>query len=349
MEPREARWMLKGYDRRNLEDRKSDQMRGLPRPGIQKPVSGDGERVELVPADALKMGDMSLRQVILQRRSRRKFTETPLTREELSFLLFATQGVQEIIRNQQDEPLATIRTVPSAGARHAFETYIVVLNVEGITPGLYRYLPLEHQLAAENHDDNLSEKVIDACCGQRFTGKGAVVFIWTAVPYRMEWRYHDSSAKFISLDAGHLCQNLYLAAESIGAGTCGIGAYFDDLANEIVGVDGENEIVVYIAPVGKVRVHRRVHLRSEDMAKFEGSYRREPGGETLVTVSRAGDQLIFDIPDRVRFKLTPFAANKFVADDYGDMEVEFKTDNGRITGMVLDQFGELVEFVRISG
>ena len=74
-------------------------------------------------------------------------------------------------------------------------------------------------------DDQLPEKVADACYGQAFVGKAAVVFIWTVIPYRTEWRYGPVSHKVIAMDAGHLCQNLYIAAESIGCGTCAIGAY----------------------------------------------------------------------------------------------------------------------------
>ena len=64
------------------------------------------------------------------------------------------------------------------------------------------------------------------------------------------------SHKMIALDAGHLCQNLYLACEAIGAGTCAIGAYQNDKMDAIVGVDGQDEFVIYIAPVGKKEISR---------------------------------------------------------------------------------------------
>jgi SagB-type dehydrogenase family enzyme len=80
----------------------------------------------------------------------------------------------------------------------------------------------------------------------------AVCFIWTAVPYRMEWRYSTLSPKLIALDAGHVCQNLYLACEAIGAGTCAIGAYDQRAIDAFLRVDGVDEFAVYMAPVGKV-------------------------------------------------------------------------------------------------
>jgi SagB-type dehydrogenase family enzyme len=145
-----------------------------------------------------------------------------------------------------------LRTVPSAGCRHPFENYLAVLRVETLSPGIYRYLPLHHSLIRESTPDRLPERLTVATRGQRFAGDAAVTFIWTAIPARTEWRYAEASAKVIALDAGHLCQNLYLACEAIGAGTCAIAAYNQELCDELVGADGSDELVVYLAPVGKV-------------------------------------------------------------------------------------------------
>jgi len=78
-------------------------------------------------------------------------------------------------------------------------------------------------------------------------------YIWVAVPYRMEWRYGLAAHKVIALDAGHVCQNLYLACEAVNAGTCAIAAYDQEELDELLGLDGENEFAVYLAPVGKIR------------------------------------------------------------------------------------------------
>ena len=77
------------------------------------------------------------------------------------------------------------------------------------------------------------------------------MFIWTTIPNRMEWRYSVVSHKIIALDAGHVCQNLYLACESIGCGTCAIGAYDQEKMDKFLGVDGEEEFAIYAAPVGR--------------------------------------------------------------------------------------------------
>jgi SagB-type dehydrogenase family enzyme len=127
-----------------------------------------------------------------------------------------------------------------------------VLNVSGLDPGIYRYLPVEEQLLFESHEEDLQEKIVEAALGQTFFGKAPVNFIWSAIPYRMEWRYDIAAHKVIAIDAGHVCQNLYLACEAIGAGTCAVAAYNQDLMDRLLGIDGVDEFAIYMAPVGKV-------------------------------------------------------------------------------------------------
>ncbi|MBU4602423.1 SagB/ThcOx family dehydrogenase, partial [bacterium] len=182
------------------------------------------------------------------RKSRRSYTEDAIKLEELSFLLWATQGLRgkrSAVRNY--------RTVPSAGCRHALETYIAAFRVEGIPKAIYRYLPMSHQLVEVAKHKDLEGLLTQAASDQSFAGESAVTFIWTTIPARMEWRYGRSSYKVIALDAGHVCQNLYLACEAIGAGTCAIAAYDQEFADSILGIDGVEEFTIYMAPVGKVQ------------------------------------------------------------------------------------------------
>jgi len=144
------------------------------------------------------------------------------------------------------------RTVPSAGCRHTFETYLGVLNVEGLEQGIYRYLPIEHQLLFEFEEEGLSDRIVEATLGQSFAGTAPVTFVWTCIPYRMEWRYDIAAHKVIAIDAGHVCQNLYPASAAIGAGTCAVAAYHQEFMDRLLRVDGEDEFTVYLAPVGKV-------------------------------------------------------------------------------------------------
>jgi SagB-type dehydrogenase family enzyme len=120
-----------------------------------------------------------------------------------------------------------------------------------VGPGLYRYLGIEHQLCPLHSDTDLTEAV-HAASRESYVLESAVVLIWTVIPYRTEWRYGVNSHKVIAQDSGHVCQNLYLACEAIGAGTCAVGAYDQKAMDRILGVDGEEEFAIYLAPVGRV-------------------------------------------------------------------------------------------------
>ena len=243
-----SRGFLKDSVRKQTDFSQTDQNRGLDAPPVEKPYSSAALRFDLVkPGEWRDIPGVDLATAIGSRKGRRVYRPEPLTMEELSFLLWATQGMRG--RAVGD---SAFRTVPSAGCRHAFESYLAVLDVEGLDAAIYRYLPLSHQLLFEFPVEGLAEKLVQSVFGQAFTGKAALVFIWTAIPYRMEWRYGMASHKVIAIDAGHVCQNLYLACEAIGAGTCAIAAYDQEAVDRLVCVDGEDEFAVYLAPVGKV-------------------------------------------------------------------------------------------------
>ena len=146
-----------------------------------------------------------------------------------------------------------LRSVPSGGARHTMVTYVAVMNVTKVDSGVYRYLPQEHQLVRVHQDEQLSENVVKCCHGQLFAGKASVVFFWSSIPYRSEWRYHLEAHRYILMDAGHACQNLYLASETIGSGTCAIGAYDQMFTDNYLKLDGVNELTIYAAAVGKIK------------------------------------------------------------------------------------------------
>ncbi len=226
----------------------SDQQKGCPDGPVETPPPAQAPRFALPQAKTLTCGQMSVRQIIGQRRSRRRFSKTPLTQEQLAYLCWATLGIQKVFGHGQ----AVYRTVPSAGARHALQLYPAVGNVEGLAKGLYRYMAIEHELAQLRHDDDIPEHIAKACFDQNWMAGAGVVLILTALPYRMEWRYGPAAAKLIALDAGHAGQNAYLAAESIGAGACAVAAYDQQQADRLLDVDGHDELVVYLIPVGNV-------------------------------------------------------------------------------------------------
>jgi SagB-type dehydrogenase family enzyme len=231
-----------------LEGWESDQSKGAPPPPVEKPYPLDCPLYDLVSPMDISLGGIPLIEAIRRRQTRRRYTDDDLTLEELSFLLWSTQGVRSVDKNSG----YTKRAVPSGGSRHPFETYLVVHRVEGIKNGIYRYLPIEHKLllVAEGYP-GLPGQLVAACDGQSFIGRAAVVFVWAAIPYRTEWSFGVSAYKDIVTDAGHICQNLYLACEAIGAGTCAVNGYNQAAMDALLGLDGEDEFTVYLAPVGK--------------------------------------------------------------------------------------------------
>ena len=238
---------LKDSIRKTIDFSDTDQNRGVETPPVQKPYPTDTITIDLPVKSEWGNIEIDLVKAIENRKSRRAYLKAPLSLGEVSFLLWATQGVRGKVFDGH-----AYRNVPSAGCRHAFETYLAVCNAGGLSEGIYRYLPLSHQLLFEHSPDRLGEKMVSAVFGQPYPGKAAVTFIWCAIPYRMEWRYGLAAHKVIALDAGHVCQNLYLACEAINAGTCAIAAYDQEALDRLLGVDGEEEFAVYLAPVGKV-------------------------------------------------------------------------------------------------
>jgi len=230
----------------------TDDSRGLEMPPIQKSYPEEVKRIDLVKPEKFAVGGMRIIDVIRERRSRREYSAGSFSLEELSYLLWATQGISKIDRDDKGKVVAQYRTVPSGGARHPFETYLFINRVAGVAPGLYRYLPLEHQLLVIREDNSLAKQVTESCYGQAFTGNSAVVFVWAAIPYRTEWHYGSIAQKLVAVDAGHVCQNLYLAAESIHGGACAVLGYNQSRMDKLIGLDGKDEFVIYLAAVGKI-------------------------------------------------------------------------------------------------
>lgn len=127
------------------------------------------------------------------------------------------------------------------------------MNVDGLMTGLYHYLPMSHQLEFLGTVENAEETVTSSLCGQSWGAKANVIFYWSFVAYRCEWRYGIYAHRPALIDAGHVCQNLYLACTALGAGTCAIAALDCDACNRMFELDGEEEFIIYAAPVGCVK------------------------------------------------------------------------------------------------
>lgn len=229
----------------NLEP--SQQQAGvIPQPPLEVEAAPDAAAIALPDVGRLAFAPLDVRQAIEQRTTIRRYSDDPISLEELSYLLWLTQGVKAVTPRP-----VTLRTVPSAGARHAFETYLLVNRVAGLQPGVYRFLAIEHALLPVSLDVSMNAALTHACLDQGQVEHSAVTFFWVAALARMYWRYGERGYRYLHLDAGHVCQNLYLAAEQLGCGVCAIAAFDDVLTNTALGLDGEEQFTVYIASLGK--------------------------------------------------------------------------------------------------
>lgn len=231
---------------------KTDKSKGMAPPPRLKPYDAEARVMDLPEVSRDIISQESIYDCIGQRRSMRLYSEDLLSLKELSYLLWATQGITGTGKGG-----LILRTVPCSGATHTFETYLLIMRVEGLPQGIYRYLPAEHKLLLMSELDGLEHKVdaitLDQPFVPNFARRAAVLFAWSTTPYRSEWKYDISAHKKILIDAGHVCQNLYLASESIGAGACAIGIYDQKLVDGVLGLDGEEEFVIYMGAAGKKR------------------------------------------------------------------------------------------------
>lgn len=202
----------------------------------------DAETIEL-PEPNLSAGK-PIWDILSQRRSIRDYTSAPVSMETLSQLLWAIQGV-----TARMGPYA-LRSAPSAGALYPIETYVLVNRVANLDAGVYHYDVRQHRLEVVRKGD-FGEEAARAGLGQEMLENAALAFIWTAVIERSKWKYRERAYRYIYMDAGHIGQNAYLAAEALGLGCCTVGAFFDDEVNAVIGVDGESETAVYLCSIGK--------------------------------------------------------------------------------------------------
>ena len=202
----------------------------------------DAPKVKLPkPAGA---GGMPIWGAVGKRRSVRDFRSSSLRAADLSQLLWASQGVTRVMGEY------ALRSAPSAGALYPVETYLSVQMVEGIEAGIYHYGVREHELDLLRTGD-FRAAVAEAALDQGFLAEAAVVFAWTAVFARSKWKYKERAYRYVYLDAGHIAQNVALAAVALGLGSCQIAALYDDEVNAVLGVDGKEESILYMTALGR--------------------------------------------------------------------------------------------------
>lgn len=190
-------------------------------------------------------GGKGLWTALLERSSIREFGQAALSLPEVSQLLWASQGITRERGEWQ------FRTAPSAGALYPIETYLVVNRVDGLAGGLYHYEVRTHRLAFLREDPLIGMALTRAAMGQTMCQRAAIVLVWTAVVARSARKYGERAYRYIYMDAGHVAQNVYLAATALDLACCVIGAFFDDEVDAVLELDGPEEISVYMAALGR--------------------------------------------------------------------------------------------------
>jgi SagB-type dehydrogenase family enzyme len=187
--------------------------------------------------------------VLRERRSRRKFGSAPLPLLDFARILGWTWGsIAEI--EHKDLGAYLLKTSPSGGARHPIEVYPVVLNVEGVDPGIYHYSVRKHALSLLRTGD-FRALCTDLLARQPWAREAAAVFLMTAVVERSMWKYrHDHAYRVLLLDAGHLGQTLHLVCTKLGVSVVTSSAKDDRLIEKVLRIDGISEISLYAAAVG---------------------------------------------------------------------------------------------------
>ncbi|MFI3326419.1 MAG: SagB/ThcOx family dehydrogenase [Clostridia bacterium] len=249
----------------------SDQQLKKPQPPLVKGKMSDKQIKLPMNFENLELNNNML-QVIYNRVSRRVYSGKTMKLLELSFLLWATQGIKSIRGNNY----CTLRTVPSGGARHGFETYLAIQNVEGLEDGAYHYLPMTNEIEFLHTIENYEETVTESIHGQKWGAKANAVFYWALTPYRNEWRYGTHAHRTVLMDVGHVGQSLYSACESVGLGTCGIASFVSETCTKMFDLDFEKEFMLYVSPVGTIN--------EEDKAKEDDIYafvKNEPGTQEV--------------------------------------------------------------------
>ncbi|ESA32065.1 nitroreductase [Leptolyngbya sp. Heron Island J] len=180
--------------------------------------------------------------VVTQRRSRRTYnTRHVLPLAHLSQLLHLAHGITAEARE--------FRAVPSSGALYPLEIYSIVHRVEGLEPGIYHHAIQDHQLELLQSGD-FRQPLINAGLNQEFLGEANVCFVVSGIFQRTRWKYHERAYRYVLMEAGHLGQNLYLAATALGLGVCCVGAFLDTPLNQLINVDGNQEAALYLVTVG---------------------------------------------------------------------------------------------------
>lgn len=184
--------------------------------------------------------DLEFSKLLEGRESIRKFNDKPLELKELSNLLWAANGLKESGKK---------RTIPSAGALYPLEIYVLVRNVNGLSQGIYRYDQDQNSLVLIGSQDR-SKELLKGAIRQEWVATAPVIILISYLKSKTESKYGEKAKVFIPLEAGASMQNIYLMAQTLGLGTCAVGAFNEEEIKRIFNLKEETPII--LMPVGKI-------------------------------------------------------------------------------------------------
>ncbi|MCM8792566.1 MAG: SagB/ThcOx family dehydrogenase [Candidatus Omnitrophica bacterium] len=200
-------------------------------------ISDKNEEIKLPSVQ--KSGKLSVEEALFRRKSVREYKDMPLSLEEVSQLLWSAQGITSFREKR--------RTAPSAGALYPLEIYLVAGEVENLKPGIYHYNPERHSLVMTKEGDE--RFALYSSCLFQSCIKDAPISLVICVQYEKTTRkYGERGIRYVHIEVGHVGQNVYLQAESLGLGTVAIGAFVDEMVKEVLNIKEEP---IYIMPIGR--------------------------------------------------------------------------------------------------
>ena len=226
----------------------SDQYSDVPAPPLFKDPVSDVIIDLPMDFDSLK-ADTPLLDIVNRRSSHRVYTEEYISLLQLSYLLWCAQGV----KGKRGKNYCTLRTVPCGGSPHEFDVHFAVQYVEGLKPRYYHYLPEHHQIEFLGEESDIRSFIDESVAKQTWAVKASVVFYFDMVAYRAEWRYGIYTHRVALMDLGYISENIYLASEVLGLGSCALGSISEGIANEKFGLDGSEEFILLAHPVGTIK------------------------------------------------------------------------------------------------
>jgi SagB-type dehydrogenase family enzyme len=189
-----------------------------------------------------------LEQIIERRRSCRAFGDGPVALGDVAAVMRLAAGETARADEATGRPRA-FRAAPSAGALFPLEVYLVSDHVEDLARGVHRYDPADHLLECIDATSRLPQAI--AATGMDELASAAAVIVLTAIPARSRLKYGERAYRFILLEAGHVAQNVLLAAEGLGLAACAVGGFVDDELDAVIGIDGVDEISLYAIALGR--------------------------------------------------------------------------------------------------